>query len=111
VIHDGSDEVVEAFPDTGLSSGGSGAGDMMKAGFTVAGTGVGMASDFDTEHQKGADEREDQALQSLRNYRMVRFLPEWVSIEPQKKAEAFASDQVFLKAKNSQTAVLFVNTY
>ena len=89
-----------------------------KAGAYLASGGTALAfyfyesaHDWDRRFQKQIDEDEEKTLQSMRTYRLVRYLPEWVSVLPNGSSAGLRAKTVSLSRPGSKSIVEFTNQF
>lgn len=101
---------------TKSSGSGEAAGYILGSGAAVMTKSVDEASSWDARFQRKVVEDEEKSLKALRTYRLVRFLPNWVSVEisdqsaPSEPISMNAQVQDF-NAPHSKLRTRFVQEY
>ena len=96
---------------------GDGAGQLLAIGFAVAWGSAKWAMDWNKELQAGLTKDEQAVLTDLRAYRLVRFMPQWISLDLKAPKVQLASNYddrrkiIELRAPKSKTSARFVQVF
>ena len=96
---------------TGASGGGEAGAYLLAPGFFVILAAAQESDHWETQYQKQVDEDEKKGMVGLRTYRLVRFLPEWVTLSLHEPKTSWRAKKFALKAPRSKTRVNFINQF
>ena len=93
----------------------SGAGEVLTLalipGIAIIAASFAESSHWEAQYKSSVEKDEQKSLANLQTYRLVRFLPEWVTLSKSEPKTGLRSKKFALQAPRSKTRVEFINAF